>query len=141
MNAYGSSASTGRAAYAQASIATASPARLLVMLYERLVLDVQRGLDAQLAGDRAEAHNQLVHAQEIVIELRATLNTEVWSGGPAMASIYDYLHTQLIKANVGNDAGITEHCLSMVTDLCVTWREAALASAASPASPAVAVGA
>ena len=53
----------GRAAYMEASISTASPARLLVMLYERLVLDVQRGLDAQRAGQRQESHNQLVHAQ------------------------------------------------------------------------------
>ena len=31
-----------RAAYMDATIATASPSRLLVMLFDRLVLDVQR---------------------------------------------------------------------------------------------------
>ena len=36
-----------RAAYMDASVATASPARLLVMLYERLVLDVRKALAAQ----------------------------------------------------------------------------------------------
>jgi len=35
---------TARAAYMDASVATASPARLLIMLFDRLVLDVQRGL-------------------------------------------------------------------------------------------------
>ena len=119
-----------RSAYLDASIATASPARLLVMLCERLVLDCRRALEAQQAGDHQEAHTQLVHAQDIVMELRSSLKTELWEGGPGLASLYDYLHTRLIRANVGRDASITEHCLGLVTDLCATWREAAVQSLA-----------
>ena len=119
-----------RATYMDASVSTASPARLLVMLYERLVLDVQRGLDAQRAGQRQEVNNQLVHAQEIVMELRASLKVAEWEGGPGMASIYAWLHTQLVKANVTNDTAVTEICLSIVTELAGTWREAALTAAA-----------
>lgn len=115
-----------RSAYMGASIATASPARLLVMLYERLVLDCRRALESQRNGDHHEAHLQLVHAQDIVMELRSSLNTDAWEGGPGLASLYDYLHTRLIRANVGRDASITEHCLGLVTDLCDTWREAAV---------------
>lgn len=117
-----------RAAYQNAAIATASPARLLVMLYERLVLDVERALAAQHAGNREEAHRQLVHAQEIVLELRSSLKVELWDGAPMLASIYDFLYLQLVKANVTKDASITEGCLGLVTDLCATWREAALAA-------------
>lgn len=117
-----------RSAYLDASVTTASPARLLVMLYERLVLDCQRALEAQQAGDHATAHAQLLHAQEIVIELNSSLDTEMWTGGPAMASLYDYLHVRLVRANVDRDPAITEHCLGLVTDLCQTWREAALQS-------------
>jgi len=119
-----------RAAYMDASVATASPARLLVMLCERLTLDVQRGLEAQRKGDLEASHHQLVHAQDIVLELRSSLRTEGWEGGPGLASIYDYLHLQLIRANVGKDPEITEGCLAFVTDLCRTWREAALQTAA-----------
>lgn len=119
-----------RATYMDASVSTASPARLLVMLYERLVLDVQRGLDAQRAGQRQEVNNQLVHAQDIVMELRASLKVTEWEGGPGMASIYEWLHTQLVKANVTNDAAVTEICLSIVAELADTWREAALTAAA-----------
>ncbi len=61
-------------AYVNNSVATASPARLLVMLCDRLVLDVQRGLEAQRAGRVPEAHQELIHAQEIVIHLRSTLH-------------------------------------------------------------------
>ena len=89
--------SNPRAAYLGASVSTASPARLLVMLCERLVLDVTRGRNAQADGDYAEAHRQLLHAQEIVLELRMSLDVKVWDGGPALASIYDFLHAELVR--------------------------------------------
>lgn len=123
-------ASNARNAYVDNSVATASPERLLVMLCDRLTLDVQRGLEAQRLGNLPEAHNQLVHAQEIVIHLRGTLHVEAWEGGPGLASLYDWLHTQLIRANVSKDPAVTEGCLSIVGDLASTWREAALQAAA-----------
>lgn len=117
-----------RAAYMDASVATASPARLLVMLYERLVLDVRMALQAQQKADHQEAHHQLVHAQDIILELRASLDVDAWEGGPGLASIYDFLHVQLIRANIKRDAATTESCLLLVEDLCATWRQAALAA-------------
>lgn len=124
--------SNPRAAYLGASVSTASPARLLVMLCERLVLDVTRGRNAQAEGDHAEAHRQLVHAQEIVLELRMSLDVQAWDGGPALASIYDFLHSELVRANISKDLAKTEGCLKLVTDLSATWREAALQAAAVP---------
>ena len=118
-----------RSAYVDNSVATASPERLLVMLCDRLVLDVQRGLEAQRVGNLPESHNQLVHAQEIVTHLRSTLRVEAWDGGPGLASVYDWLHNQLIRANVSKDPSVTEGCLSIVTDLAETWRTAALQAA------------
>jgi flagellar protein FliS len=116
-------------AYLEASVATASPARLLVMLCDRLVLDLTRGLDAQRSNDVETAHRELLHAQEIVLELRCSLRTDAWEGGPGLASLYDFLHLELVRANVTKDAGITEGCLGLVTDLAATWREAAMQAA------------
>jgi len=127
MNAY------AKNAYVDNSIATANPARLLVMLCDRLVLDVQRARDYQQAGTLPEAHNQLVHAQEIVIHLRSTLHVEAWDGGPGLASLYDWLHNELIRANITKDPTVTEGCLSIVTDLAETWKAAAIQSAAAGA--------
>ena len=120
---------SARAAYMDASVATATPARLLVMLCERLALDVGRGLDAQRAGDHSATNRHLVHAQDIVMELRTSLDTAAWDGGPALASIYDFLHLQLVRANVTKDPAVTEGCLSLATELVSTWREAALSAA------------
>jgi flagellar protein FliS len=70
---------SARNAYLGNSVQTASPARLLVMLCDRLVLDLQRGRDAQAAGVREEANSQLLHAQDILIELRSSLDTKAWA--------------------------------------------------------------
>ena len=118
-----------RSAYMNASVATAGPSQLLVMLCQRLVLDVERGLDALRVGSLDDTNRHLGHAQDIVIELRSALRVDAWDGGPALASLYDYLHLSLVKANVTKDVALTEHTLVMVTDLCRTWREAALQSA------------
>ena len=125
-----------RATYLDASIATASPARLLVMLFDRLVLDVQRGLDAQRRGDFEETHRQLTHAQDIVMELQSSLRADQFKGGYDLSALYGFLHRQLVMANVRKDATITDECLTMVTDLCETWRQAALETVAGPARSA-----
>ena len=113
-------------AYVDNSVSTASPERLLVMLCDRLVLDVQRALEAQRGRNHMEGHNQLVHAQEVVIHLRSTLRVEAWEGGPGLASLYDWLHNELIRANISKEPAVTEGCLSIVTNLADTWRTAAL---------------
>ena len=125
--------STAKNAYVDNSVSTASPERLLVMLCDRLVLDVQRALEAQRDRNHPEAHAQLVHAQEVVTHLRSTLRVEGWDGGPGLASLYDWLHAQLVQANIRKDAGIAAGCLSLAEDLATTWREAALQAAALPA--------
>ncbi|MBO9521603.1 MAG: flagellar export chaperone FliS [Nocardioidaceae bacterium] len=117
-----------RAAYLDASIATASPARLLVMLLERLVLDVQRGLDA-LLDDPAEAHRQLTHAQDIVLELQGSLRAEELNGGHQLAALYGYLHRRLVQANVRKDQEVAAECLTLAGQLRDIWRDAALAAA------------
>ena len=126
--------SNAKNAYVDNSVSTASPERLLVMLCDRLVLDVQRALDAQRDRNHPEAHAQLVHAQEVVIHLRSTLRVEAWEGGPGLASLYDWLHNELIRANISKDVAVTEGCLSIVTNLADTWRTAALQAAAAQAA-------
>lgn len=125
-----------RAAYLDAAVATAGPARLLMMLCDRLVLDVSRGVDALRENDLPQANAQLVHAQEIVLELRSSLNVEAWSGGPSMAALYDYLRDQLVRANVAKDVEIGEACLELATQITAAWREAALHGLASVTSAA-----
>jgi flagellar secretion chaperone FliS len=119
-----------RERYLADSIATASPSRLLVMLYDRLILDLSRGEEALATGDRAEASRQLLHAQEIVLELRLSLEIDSWDGAPQLANIYVFVLAELVRANVAGDASLVAACRGVVEPLRDAWREAA--STASP---------
>jgi flagellar protein FliS len=114
-----------REAYLSASVTTASPGQLLVMLYERLVLDVQRATDALRRGEPSQAHAPFLHAQDIVLELASSLRVDVWDGAPGLAALYDYLYSELVRANVQKDITTAEFCLEVASTLRDTWREAA----------------
>jgi len=118
-------------AYVQACVETASPARLLVMLYDRLALDCRRAIVSQESGDHQGAHGHLLHAQEIVALLQSSLRPDVWEGGPALNSLYSHLMVQLVRANVDRDVAKTVHCRELVDGLAEAWREAALETAVS----------
>jgi flagellar secretion chaperone FliS len=122
-----------RARYLNDSIATASPARLLVMLYERLVVDLSQAETAFVAGDRTTADERLKHAQEIVIELRASLRLDLWSGATDLARIYGFLLGELISANIRADVEKVVSCRKLVEPLLDAWRQASLI-AAEPAA-------
>jgi flagellar secretion chaperone FliS len=116
--------------YLSDSISTASPAKLLIMLYDRLVLDLGKGEEALRRGEREAAHDRLTHAQEIILELRTSLDVEAWSGAPGLASLYGFLLTELIGANIGRDADRVAACRALVEPLRDAWREAATAAVA-----------
>ena len=111
--------------YSGDSVATASPARLLVMLYDRLILDLSRGEQAQRADDRGTASTALGHAQEIVAELLSSLDQNAWDGGPRLASLYVWLLKELSGSIVTDDAERTAACRACVEPLRDAWAEAA----------------
>lgn len=122
-----------RARFLDEAVATASPVRLVTMLYDRLLLDLTRGADAQSVGDRAAANTHLLHAQDIVLELAGSLRPDSWSGGPALASLYTFLHSELVRANVSGEAGRTAGVRALVEPLAEAWRAAALEVAVATA--------
>jgi flagellar secretion chaperone FliS len=114
--------------YLQDSINTASPGKLLLMLYDRLVLDLMLGEEALRAGDHELAYEKITHAQEIVLELRISLDVEAWSGAPGLASLYGYLLTELIGANIARDADRVATSRKLIEPLRDAWRAAAAAA-------------
>jgi flagellar protein FliS len=117
--------------YLSDAVLTASPQRLVVMLYDRVLLDFDRALAALAGNDGAAAHEALVHAQDIVGELRATLDVEIWPAGHALVAVYDYVLRLLVEANVRKDARLVVDCRELMTPLRDTWRDIAGISAAA----------
>ena len=121
---------TMRARYIADSVATASPAKLLMMLFDRLVLDLARGEQALSAGNRPEANGQLLHAQDIITELHVSLVLDAWDGAPGLAAIYAFAQTELVNANVRGDVAKVKDVRELMEPLRDTWRAAASAAAA-----------
>jgi flagellar secretion chaperone FliS len=118
------------------TVATAGPQQILVMLYDRLVLDLNRAEVAQRNGQLAQASDYLGHAQEIVGSLASTLDVDAWSGGQSLMDLYMYLVREMVGASIDGDADRTAACTAIAVPLRDTWREAAASLAASAASMA-----
>jgi flagellar protein FliS len=131
-----------RAQLNREAILSASPARLLTMLYDRLILDLHRAEAAQLAEQWPVASENLLHAQDIVAELSGSLRPDVWSGAEGLQALYTYVATALASANVNRDAARTREAIVLVEPLRTAWHEAAgaAAQAAAAAEPARASG-
>ena len=110
--------------YRTDGLASQSPQRLLVLLYQRLGGDLARAEAALLGADLGTAHAQLVHAQEIVTELRLALDTAGWPEGDQLDQLYRYLEQQLVMANVRKSAHLVAQCRSLVEPLIEAWNEA-----------------
>ena len=110
--------------YHQDGMSVTPGPQLVIKLYERLLLDLRRGAQAMLDDKVEVAHQQLVHAQEIVFELNLALDVEAWDGGPALRSIYAHLTTQLVEANVKKSVETVSECIDVVAPLVGAWQEA-----------------
>ena len=129
-----SSRSKAMNAYQREAILSASPARLVTMLYDRLLLDLARAETAQKAADWVTASENLLHAQDIISELSGSLQPEVWSGADQLLGIYNYASSVLINANIHRDPALTRECIELLEPLRLTWHEAAALPAAGATS-------
>ncbi len=114
-----------RSKYVSDSVETMSPGRMIVALYDRLLLDLDRAQDAIAAGEAAQSHEHLVHAQQIVTTLYDALDAEAWPAAHTLADLYHFIYTQLVAANVDKDAKLVAECRNLVAPLRDTWYEAA----------------
>ncbi|HEY5321157.1 MAG TPA: flagellar export chaperone FliS [Galbitalea sp.] len=114
-----------RSIYFRDSVESAPPSKLLTMLYDRLLLDLERAERAQADTEWLAASKVLVHAQAIVTELAGTLKPELWDGGPALMSLYLYVLQLLRTANVNHDAELTRESIELLEPLRQAWHAAA----------------
>lgn len=120
-----------RNAYRDVGVTTASPNRLLLMLWDRLIRDLDTAMPALGSRDVEAAHEALVHAQDIVFELRSSLRVDAWAGGPGLASLYDYVAELLVRANAFKDLDLVRTARSLLLPLRDAFHAAAASSAAA----------
>jgi flagellar protein FliS len=111
--------------YSRDAVLSATPVRLLTMLYDRLLLDLTRAEAAQATRNWPAAGEQLLHAQAIVSELASSLKVDVWDGGDGLLALYLYLSNSLVSANVNRDIELTRESIELLEPLRAAWHEAA----------------
>lgn len=128
MNRTASSAAADR--YLTERVMTASPAELTAMLFDACVGAMRTAIRLQEAGERAGAGPRLSKAQEILLELRSTLNHEAAGEMSArLDALYTYAFGRLLEGLRGDTAAVRE-ALSVIEPLQEAWRESCLRLAA-----------
>jgi len=104
--------------------AAVTPSRLLVLLYDRLLRDLDDAEASIRTSDRYGANVALQHAQEIVSELESALDPTVWSAAGELSSIYLYVQGRLVRANIAQDLTALAECREAIDPLRAAWTEA-----------------
>lgn len=117
-------ATARRAQFLRDSVLSASPGRLVTMLYDRLALDLERAGTAAAARDRSETVQHASHAQDILAELMSSLDQTAWAGAEQLFALYTHLLTETMAATVALDAERFATCGTHISELREAWHGA-----------------
>lgn len=121
-------------AYASVTAETASPQRLLTMLYDRLITDITLAEAAMRTHEHETVGRRLQHAQEILLELWASLDTTVWPEGERLKALYLWLVNELVNCRLPAEPERLVACRELLEPLRDAWKQV-LAAASHPTDP------
>ena len=108
--------------YKQNAVLTATPEELTLMLYDGGIKFMNIGKYSIENKDLEKAHSSLVRAQDIIIELSASLNMD-YPISNDLRSLYDFVLDKLIAANINKDTKSIDEALEVMTDMRDTWKD------------------
>lgn len=111
--------------YLETSIQTATPAQLLVMLYDGAIRFCKMGIEAIDNKQYDQANKHLLKVQDIVSEFVITLD----KGAPMaeqLLLLYEYFIHRLTEANVKKEAEPVKEVLGYLMELKETWVQASV---------------
>lgn len=109
-------------AYQNNSVKTASPGDLTLMLYDGAIKFCNIALEAIDKKDINKAHTNIKKAENIIIELRETLNHNypIWED---FDRIYEYIYRLLVEANMRKDKEALNLAMTRIREMRDTWKE------------------
>lgn len=126
-------------AYRRTAVEGASGFGLLIALYDTLVGNLRRAIDAQRSNDIQKRCQELNHALLVIGYLEDWIDRE--SGGELaqkLIAFYSNLRAKLIEAQAKNSAEILEHEMSVILAIRGTWQDLELRASSAllvPAAP------
>ena len=109
--------------YKQNTVFTATSEELTLMLYEGAIKFINIGKINIENKDTVKAHEALMRAQDIIIELNASLNMD-YEISNNLRSIYDFIMERLVDGNIQKDIAPLDEALELLQELRSTWKEA-----------------
>lgn len=109
--------------YRRTSVETLAPEKLLLLLFEAAIKDLVNARQAIGARDFNAAHNEIIKAENILVELMSTLNMDYEISGQLYA-LYDYMYNRLVEANLSKNSEILMEVEDFLKDLYDTFQEA-----------------
>lgn len=110
------------AAYQGNKINTSTPADLTLMLYEGAIKFCNIAIVGIEGKDITKANLNIVKAEKIITELRATLDFK-YPVAKEFDLVYDYVYRRLVEANISKDKEIIEEVLEHIRGMRDTWKE------------------
>ena len=102
----------------------ASPGELVMMLYDRAVRDLRKAFNLLSEnGSQEHATHLIVHAQQIIAELKHSLNLQ--EGGELaenLSRLYEYMQFRLTEAVSEKDAVPVSEVISLMQELHDAWK-------------------
>ena len=113
--------------YKQAQYETASPEKLLLMLYDGAIKFGEQAKRGMNEDNYELANEKLKRVQAIINELMVTLDMD--QGGEIadnLYNLYEYMNRRLIQANIRKDPTIVEEVLGLIKEVKEGWEEASV---------------
>jgi len=120
-----SSLAPSPAAYRQGAVMAATPAELIVMLYDGARRFLRQAGLAMAEGEIERAHNTLRRAELIVAHLDSVLDYEQGEVAQNLHSIYSFCLAHLNSARLAQDPSKLEEVSDMLGELREAWAQAA----------------
>ena len=114
----------GLQAYQKNKYETASPHRLILMLYEAALVQLDRAERAIEQRDIAERNRTLQKAQDILVELVSSLNMQ--QGGEIarnLRQLYLYMIDRLTQANIKSDIEAIREVRGLLQPIKSAWEQ------------------
>ena len=109
--------------YRETQIKTASKGKLVVMLYDGIIRNLDIAIEAIPEKRFDVANSSILKAQDIISELIMALNMETGDFSKKLLNIYTFLNTKLIDANMRKDLKPLEFVRKMVSELRDAWEQ------------------
>lgn len=109
--------------YKQNSVQMASKEKLLLMLLDGAVKYTKIARLAILEKNIPRAHKELVRVQDIFLELMVTMDTSVGEYMENLYNVYDFIKSELGRANIKKDVKIIDNVLPLIEAIRGLWYE------------------